>query len=197
MLSTIIRNMKTNESITGIILAGGKSSRMGSDKAMLTYNGKKLIEYSIGLMKLVCNTVIISASNANYLAFNLPMVSDNYSNIGPLAGLEASLRHSETRINLIAPCDNPFLNVEFLNTILNNSENYDAVIPISNDGKTEPLTGYYSREILPVIVQQIEKGDYKVQNLLKIIHTKYVLVTDKTLINNINTPNDLKSIVQK
>lgn len=183
--------MITKEGITGIILSGGKSSRMGSDKALLSYNGKKLIEYSIDLLKSLCDNVIISANNAHYHAFKLPVVPDNYSDIGPLSGLESCIRFSNTRINLVIPCDTPFLNAEFLNNILNNIENYDAVVPISKDGKVEPLTGYYSKEVLPVIVQQIEKGDYKIQNLLKNIHTKYLLIANNTLIHNINTPNDL------
>ncbi len=183
--------MIINENITGIILSGGKSTRMGSNKAMLSFNGKKMIEYGISAMKEVCRTVIIGANTQAYNAFNIPVVPDNYQNMGPLAGLEACLRHSQTRKNLITPCDTPFLNVEFLKTIISNIENYDAVVPILKDGKIEPLTGYYSKDILPIIVSQIENGDYKIQNLLKAINTKYIVVENVSVLKNINTPNDL------
>lgn len=186
--------MIKREDITGIVLAGGRSSRMGSDKAMIEFEGKKLIEYSLGIMREVAATTIISANNAQYADFGATVVSDNYKDIGPLAGLEACLRISGTRVCLFAPCDTPFLNVEFLNTILENITDYDAVVPISSNGKMEPLTGYYSREILPVVVQQIERGDFKVQNLLKKIRTNFLPFENHRILKNINTPDDLRNI---
>lgn len=189
--------MVAKEKITGIILAGGKSSRMGTDKAMLSFNGKKLIEYSIALMKEVSDNQLISANNDAYRAFEIPVVPDNFQGIGPLAGIEAGLRFSQNRINLFAPCDTPFLNAELLLKILSNIESYDAVVPVSKDGKIEPLTGFYSKEALPALTKQIDRGDFKIQNLLQIIHTKYILIDDIKLIKNINTPEDLKNIEQK
>ncbi len=186
--------MIKRENITGIVLAGGRSSRMGSDKAVIEFEGKKLIEYSLGVMREVAATTIISANNAQYSNFAETVISDNYKDIGPLAGLEACLRISNTRANLFAPCDTPFLNVEFLNTILKNIADYDAVVPISANGKMKPLTGYYSRNILAVIVQQIERGDFKVQNLLKKIRTNFLPLENHRILKNINTPDDLRNI---
>lgn len=186
--------MVGNKEITGIVLSGGKSSRMGQDKGMLSYNGIKLIEYSISTLKNICTNVVISANNLEYNIFGLPVISDNYYGIGPIAGLEACLRKSETRMNIIAPCDSPLLNIHLYNNILNNVANFDAVVPVLKDGKIEPLSGFYSKEILSVIVNQIEKADYKIINLLKLINTKYIEIDNDLLISNINTPEDLKNI---
>ncbi|MDZ7777978.1 MAG: molybdenum cofactor guanylyltransferase [Bacteroidales bacterium] len=115
-------------------------------------------------------------------------------NIGPLGGMEACLRFSGTIGNLFMPCDTPFLTVDFWEQLLSYAGTYDAVIPASDNGKTEPLTGYYSREILPKIIAQIEKGDYKVQNLLKKINTKYLPVENPALLKNINSPQDFGEV---
>jgi molybdopterin-guanine dinucleotide biosynthesis protein A len=186
--------MIKREDITGIVLSGGRSSRMGSDKAMIEFEGKKLIEHSLAVMRKVAATIIISANSEQYADFGEKVVSDNYNGIGPLAGLEACLRISNTRVNLLAPCDTPLLNVDFLNTILENIDDYDAVVPISANGKIEPLTGYYSRDILPIVVQQIERGDFKVQNLLKRIRTNFLPFENRRILKNINTPDDLRNI---
>jgi|AntRauTorcE11898_2_1112593.scaffolds.fasta_scaffold00494_2 molybdopterin-guanine dinucleotide biosynthesis protein A len=182
--------MRKQDDLTGIILAGGKNIRMGQDKAFMKLGRKRLIDYSLDLMQTVTGRVIISANKPGYDMFSVPVVQDNYLNIGPLGGMEACLRFSNTTGNLFMPCDTPFLTVDFWTLLLSNTGKYDAVIPISDNGKTEPLTGYYSREILPKIVAQIEKGDYKVQNLLKKINTKFLPLENPSLLKNINSPKD-------
>ena len=192
-LITTVKIKKMNR-ITGIILAGGQSSRMGTDKALISLNGKKLIEYSIAVMREICQHILISANNPVYRDFGYPVVSDNFPGIGPLAGLEACLRFSQTRINLIAPCDAPFLSADLFKNILSHNSLHDAVVPVQKNGNIEPLTAYYSKEIHPTLIRQINQGDYKMQNLLKLVNTKYIVLNDNNLLNNLNTPNDLAGI---
>lgn len=182
--------MIKREGITGIVLAGGQSRRMGSDKALLEFRGKKLIEFSLGVMREVAGTIIISANHDLFNYLGETVVADKHSGIGPLGGLEATLRTSGTRVNLLAPCDTPFLSAAFLRGILDYVEAYDAVVPISTDGKIEPLTAYYSKDILPVIERQIKQGDYKIQHLLQNIRTKYLLFDGSHILKNMNTPDD-------
>ena len=87
--------------ITGIVLAGGENRRMGVNKALISFHGKRLIEYSITLMQRICNEVIISANNLQYETFGLPVIVDNYQSLGPLGGIEASLAYSKTKHNLV------------------------------------------------------------------------------------------------
>ncbi|WP_423128218.1 molybdenum cofactor guanylyltransferase [Gaoshiqia sp. Z1-71] len=182
--------------ITGIILAGGKSSRMGTDKALISFNGKKLIEYSISVMREICQHILISANNPGYRDFGYPVVFDHFVEIGPLAGLEAGLRHSKSRINLVVPCDTPFLSAYLFKDILSHSPFHDAVVPVQKNGKIEPLTAYYSKKIQPALIRQINQGDYKMQNLLKLVNTKYIILNDNNLLNNLNTPGDLAALTQ-
>lgn len=184
----------SHSEITGIILAGGKSSRMGTDKAMLLHKGKSFLELTINSLKEVCHDILISANHEYYHDYGYPVVPDNFPGIGPLAGIEACLSFTKTRINIFAPCDTPFLNAALFKILIQHIENYDAVVPVSVDGKIEPLMAYYSKDILSKIRLQIENGDYKIQNLLRTIKTKYVSIPENKLFTNINTPDDLRSI---
>lgn len=193
--------MTIQENITGIILAGGNSRRMGSDKAMIPFKGMRLIEYSISILKKFTNNILISSNNGALAVAGFQLVTDNFTGIGPLAGLEACLRKSESRINIVVPCDTPFLSTSMLKNLLENTGKSDATIPVHKNGKIEPLVGYYSRDILPVIVNQIEKGDYKIQHLLKQINTNYILIEEDNIFRNLNSPADIElsqqSIQQK
>jgi molybdopterin-guanine dinucleotide biosynthesis protein A len=182
--------MASGNFITGIILSGGKSRRMGRDKGLIRFKGKLLIHYATDLMHELADEIIISTNNEDYKKLNYPTVSDNYKDVGPLGGIEAALRHSDNKINLLAPCDNPFLTKELFTLLLSKISGFDAAVPRNIDGKTEPLTACYSKDILPVIVHQIESGDYKVQNFLKKIRTIYVDTNYR--FENFNAPGDLK-----
>lgn len=193
-----IERMRTYEDkITGIIIAGGKSTRMGRDKALINFKGKKLIEYAIDLLKAFTNNVIISANENKYAGYGFPVVADNFPDLGPLSGLESALRQSETRNNIVVPCDTPFLNAGLYEDLLRYSVNYDAVVPVSKGGNTEPLIAFYSKEILPVIDRQIKNQDYKMQNLLKAINTKFLLVENSDILSNLNTVSDLNKSREK
>lgn len=180
--------------ITGIILAGGKSSRMGTDKAMLLYKGKSFLEHTINSLKEVSHEILISANQNSYHGFGYPLVPDNFSGIGPLAGIEACLSFSKTRVNIFIPCDTPFVNATLFKNLIQQIENFDAVVPVSSDGKIEPLMACYSKDILPQIRLQIEHGDYKIQNLLKTIKTNYITISENIVFTNVNTPLDLKNM---
>ncbi len=186
--------MEKEAHITGAIIAGGRSKRLGTDKALIYFKGKKLIEYAIELMQAFTNEIVISANKNKYTEYSFPVVPDNYPDLGPISGLEAVLKHSRTRKNMVVPCDTPFLSTELYETLINFSETYDAVVPRTANGKTEPLIAVYSKDILPVISQQIKKHDYKLQHLLKAINTKFVLIDNKHNLSNINTISDLNNI---
>ena len=184
--------MTTN--ITGIILAGGESSRMGVNKPLVSFHGKSLIEYSITLMKRICKEVIISASHPHYETFGLPVIRDNYPSIGPLGGIEASLAYSATKHNLVISCDTPFVCLNVYFEILRNLNGELAVVPRIKGHKPEPLTAYYSKEILPIIQRQIKNEKYKIQDLLKEANVKFVEFTQSGSFGNLNTFEDMEKV---
>ncbi len=107
------------EEVTGIILSGGKSSRLGEEKGLALFNGKPLIQYAIDILKPVCDKIIISANNQldEYAKFGFEIVEDQVKGIGPMAGLIAGLNKSVTRYNFVLSCDTPFVQWKTIDSI--------------------------------------------------------------------------------
>ena len=97
---------------TAIILAGGKSSRMGSDKGLVLLNGKPMISYIIEILKKMQIPIIIISNNENYKQFGLPVFADIIKEKGPLGGIYTGLKNSKTESNIIVSCDVPFYQIE-------------------------------------------------------------------------------------
>ena len=189
--------MFIKEKITGIILAGGKSSRMGGDKSRLIFRGKRLIEYPYDLMKNTCHQIVVSTNSSDLQLPDVTYIFDNYSNTGPLAGLEAALSQSDTSWNFVVPCDMPFVDKALFTALYQEKEGYDCVVPVDTDGKATPLIGFFKREILPIVRQQIQSGDHKMFNLLKKLHVKYHYTKNNKVLINFNSMNDLKPFLEK
>ncbi len=183
--------------LTGIVLAGGKSSRMGQEKGLLFFRGKPLIRYSLNLLKPFCNEIIISANAPAYPSFGYPVFSDEIAGIGPMGGLYTALRMSSHKGNIVVPCDTPFLNDAFLKFLLSALQGQSAVIPVHPDGKVEPLCGYYSKENVPLIEKAIKKGNYTLTDYLKnngafFLSMEGIPFYQPRLFANMNTPDDMK-----
>ena len=98
--------------VTGIILAGGKSSRIGRDKAQLEFGGMRLIARSISIIAPLCEDILISTNNPGLKYLGYPLVSDEHRGIGPMAGLHAALRYSQSEYHIVIPCDTPLVTVD-------------------------------------------------------------------------------------
>ena len=187
--------MVSTDQITGIILAGGKSSRMGQDKGLMEYQGQKLIEYSIDVLRPVCDELLISANQPGYEGFGIPVVADHYEDCGPVGGLHASLRASKHEWNLVVGCDTPFLNKKLLYLLLSNKEGYKAVIPNHSKGM-EPLAALYHRDMAAFFEQKIATGDLKLHRIVleqkvKLLDVSDLLTEFPRLFENFNSPEDL------
>ena len=183
--------------VTGIILAGGESRRMGHDKGLCEFNGKTLVEYAITLVSEFTDKIIISSNNiAEYQQFGYPVVADKYKNIGPIGGIYSAIQYSTTEKNIIVSCDSPFLDVKLFELLLSYSDKYQVVMPSHGNGLLEPLAAYYSQQILPKIEESIKENDYKLINifnkvLYKIVNVEHKDFFTKQLFSNFNTPDDL------
>ncbi len=189
--------MKYQE-VTGIILAGGASKRMGKDKGLCDFKGKPLVQHSINILEPICKTILISTNNnSGYKQFGFETVGDEFRNIGPIGGIYSSLKQSPNNDNLVISCDTPFLDGDLLKTVLSFRQSYDIVVPQYRNSYFEPLAAYYSREIIPVLLDSISKKDYKLINLFEKVRFRSVSIdADAENINrfkNINTPKDLKA----
>lgn len=184
--------------ISGFILAGGKSHRMGTDKALLVLQGKPLLEHMIGLIEPLCEKVFISGQNSDYISFGVGLIPDIYSDCGPIAGIFSALKYSVSDWNLVVSVDVPCVNDELFFFLISNIGEYDCIIPKHTSG-VEPLIGLYHRRALPIIEKMIATGDYRLTNLLPKLNTRYLdcddlIKTYPRLFMNINRMEDYQSI---
>jgi len=199
-----LRGRQTSEQINGItavILAGGVSSRMGSNKALLTVEGAPLIEKIYHTMAQLFREVILVTNTPEEYAF-LPcaMVADRYHGVGPLAGLHAGMKAGTGNWIFMTACDTPFLNPDVIRMICTFVGEYDAVVPLSPGGK-EPLQALYGRSCLAKVEQALEQGDWKLLNLLDHVRTRFVTLEELAAIPgaqlsfcNINTLEEYKRL---
>ena len=166
--------------VTGIILAGGKSTRMGTEKGLQELCGKPLINYAIDVLSGICSNFIISSSSDAYQPLGFKVVPDEFSGIGPMGGIYSALRQSDTQDNLVISCDLPFVSAELLKFILSNSQGYEVAVPWEGNMHYEPLCGFYNKSILDKINTFIKTGNYKLPDLFEVIRINK-LVIDKTL----------------
>ena len=132
--------------ITGIVLAGGKSSRMGTDKGMMMLNGKRFIDHIFNALVPVVDTVMIIANNDNYHRFNYPVYEDIIKDCGPMGGIYTGLVKSQTEKNIVVSCDIPFITTDTLSYIISRIDNSDIIIP-EHEGKLEPLCAIYKKNV--------------------------------------------------
>ena len=162
--------------ITGIILAGGRGRRLGEEKGLCTFNKKPLVEYAIEVLKPVCGNILISANNNldQYKKYGFPVVTDEIKDAGPLGGIMTCLKRSVTRHNLVLSCDTPFVETSIFIELLKQIKNYQVVAPSHETFLVEPLCAYYATNVLSEIESAIDKGEFKMMNLLKRVRFKSV-----------------------
>jgi molybdopterin-guanine dinucleotide biosynthesis protein A len=177
--------------ITGVIMAGGKSSRMGKDKGLLLFRGNPLVQYAIDLLKPFCSGLFISTANEAYAQFGIPLVKDDIPDCGPMGGIYSALKASNTNYIFVLACDMPFVSSITIQTLLNEVANCECVIPNVN-GKLEPLCAIYSKSMIPLLKEKLEKSELALYQLIADSNSKMVYFdTDLHVFNNCNTPNEL------
>ena len=179
--------------ITGVVLAGGQSSRMGKEKSVLLFKEQELIQYSLNALKPYCSTILISSNKEIHNSFSYTTISDFHHQIGPIAGIYSALKNSETDFVMVLPCDSPMVKPEFVKYLISQIKNDTKAIVPQYASHLEPLFAIYHKSVLGTIEEQINKEDYKLVNLLKKINAQLVEVQDCSCFVNINTPEDYKN----
>ncbi len=180
--------------LSGIIIAGGKSSRMGTDKTRMLFNDKTLLEHAIDLLKDFTDEIIVSINRE--INMDIHTIKDEIPGIGPIGGLYTTLKNIRNQAAIVIPVDTPLLSVDLIKYLIENySEHYQACI-FEVNGKTEALIGIYHQNILPEIEEQIRKKDYKLQNLLqKSVARKINADIFAANFININTKENLEKVL--
>lgn len=185
--------------ITAIILAGGKSSRMGSDKGLLCLNGTPMISHIIYVLEEMKLPIIIISNNIEYNQFGYPVYEDIIKEKGPAGGILTGLSNSTTETNLVISCDSPFISAELLNFLLKNHDTNTITFPKHND-KIHPLIGVYSKNCYTTFEKSIEQNNLKIREIIKSLHPQIINLEESLIPNisrnlsNINNPSELKKL---
>lgn len=186
--------MIDKKNITGIILSGGKSSRMGTDKGFLSLNGKLFTQYSIDALNPFVSETIIVSNNTDYDVFGLKRVEDFTENAGPLAGLYSGLIYSKTTYNLVLSCDIPLITSAILKKIINNIDAVSEIIQIESNGKTMPLIALYKTSCKEHFHKLLQNSERRLQFAVNLCKVKNIILDAESAIYtmNVNTPEELK-----
>lgn len=191
--------------LNGAVLAGGRSSRFGSNKALFAPDGETLINKAVDLLRPLVKEVVVSASHANagaYAFLGLDIVEDQHSDCGPLGGLEALLDRCSTRWLLILTCDMPCVDSDMLRTMIDhvkqsggsfeNRNLPQAIAWRRSDGSVSPFPLLIEKDALSVLRSRMNSGRRSMKGLLGALNTYYIIVPSDRLLSNINRPEDWK-----
>jgi len=185
--------------ITGIILAGGKSSRMQKNKAFLTVGNLQIIERIRKELREVCSDLmIVTNSPEEYVDLGIKTVVDIIPRQGPLSGVHAGLVNSKHNYNLVVACDMPFISKQLAKYIIERASGYDAIVPRIN-GLPQPLFAVYSKACIGPIEQCLNSETRKMTAFYHQINICWIdemfireleLGNPNTIFLNVNTPQD-------
>jgi len=188
------------KSVTGIVLAGGLSRRMGTDKSMISLNGRPMIEHAIEAIKPLCGQVVISSNQCTYDFTGCEVWEDELPERAPIIGIYSCLKRSQTEVNILLSCDMPLMSTQMLQYLLEKSANSDITVPVHGDHFIEPLCGIYKKSSLCILKEYIDKGNYRLNECIRSASAQLVKVDEKLpfysvdLFSNINTPEDYHKI---
>jgi molybdopterin-guanine dinucleotide biosynthesis protein A len=193
------QQVKNATGVTAFILAGGKSSRMGSDKAFLHLGDETLLAHALKLAGAVTEEVKIVGDATKFSPFGR-VVEDVYRNRGPLGGIHAALSASSIDLNLMLAVDLPFVDADFLQYLLSRARESTAIVTLPRAaGGLQPLCAVYRRPFAEIAEEALRNGRNKIDSLFAKAGT--CVIEDDELVragfssemfHNLNTPDDLK-----
>lgn len=185
--------------ISVFVLAGGRSTRMGTDKALLRLEGKTLLERALANAHQMSHVVKLVGARERYAEFGVPVVEDEFQQCGPLGGIHAALGASESPLNVVLSVDTPFVSADFLLYLVQRAQaKADALVTVPDaGGGVQGTCAVYRRPFRAVAEQQLKRGRYKVTDALALVSVEYVEESemravgfDPAMFANLNTPEE-------
>lgn len=187
---------------TAIILAGGKSTRMGNteNKALLQITGTHLIEKITRTLEphfkeIIISTTTETASKYTFLPYRTAV--DEEPDQGPLMGILTGLRASNRPVNFVMACDIPEIDLPFIQTMTAFTTQFDIVVPVTGKDKYEPLFAFYHRRVIPKIRELLNRRVRKAIELFTLCRVKYIPLGKNDWFYNLNTITDYERYVKK
>lgn len=189
-----------NKNISVGILAGGKSSRMGRNKALIEINNVRIIDSLIGEFSSFAEVIVSAGEKGIYEDTGATVVYDENKDMGPMEGIRRVLASSKSEYVFICAADMPFMKKEIVQYIAGYiSSDHDCYVIRSAD-RIEPLCAIYKRSLIPVIEELMAKGRLRLREILDSVNTKYIMLDntcfDRKCVRNINTKEELAELMK-
>ncbi len=190
-------------SVTGYVLAGGTSRRMGCSKAHLLLGRETMLERQIRLLHSVCRSVAVLGPPTRFPGLEVPVFDDEFTGRGPLAGLYTGLVRTRTEYNLFLGCDLPFMEARFLQYVCRRAfgSQADVTVPESREHGFHPLCGVYRRRALWAVRASLAAGENKVSRFFSRVRCEVLATRQITragfalrIFDNMNTPQDYERV---
>jgi molybdopterin-guanine dinucleotide biosynthesis protein A len=185
------------DDVTGVILAGGRSSRMGRDKATLEFSGTSLFENIAGVFGELFVNTLIAGDRPDLARPGLRAFADEFPG-SALGGLYTGLKHADTPYVFVSACDMPFVDAPLIRSLADRRHDYDVVLPRTRSG-LEPLFACYGKRCLEIMRRQLESGNFRILDIYPQLEVR--IVTEDELpanwqraLTNINTPQDFSNL---
>lgn len=192
------RPMGSAPDVAVFILAGGKSTRMGADKAFVTLDGRTLLAWALKLARSVTSNVRIVGEAAKFRSF-APVIEDVFAGCGPLGGIHAALCASSAPLNLVLAVDVPFVAPALLKFLIAEAMRSEAIVTVPRvAGGFQPLCAMYRREFADLAEKALQSGRYKIDALFEANQTHVITENElhargfsAEMFRNLNTPEEL------
>ncbi len=189
---------------SAIILAGGKSSRMGRPKALLLFDGEPLITHIVRTLKtLFADIVVVAAPGQELPSLPVTLVRDEVAYQGPVGGIYYGLKKASGKSGFVISCDAPFLNQSLISYLTSQISNYDVVVPYWQE-RFQPLHAVYCRSVVPLLREQLERGELRPIFLYEKVRTCKVSEDEIRRFDpeglsflNMNTPEDYQAALAR
>lgn len=185
--------------ISGVVLAGGKSSRFGQDKGLYMLDGKPMVMHAMQILQPVCGELMISSAREEaYRHPGVDIIADIYHDCGPLGGIHSALTHMQGEYLAVIGCDTPLVPAELYGFMLKHMGTHQVVIP-THGGHRESMCAIYNRRCLPLIEDAIRRRKYKIMDAIAPANVLFLDVQHapfyhNRIFHNINYPDDIHGV---
>jgi len=197
-------NKRPTDDRSAIILAGGRSSRMGQAKALLPFAGEPLIAHIVrSLKELFADVVVVVAPDQEIPALPVTLVRDEVAYQGPVSGIYHGLKAAKSDVSFVGSCDVPFLNRTLISYLCSQIRDHDVVVPYW-EGRYQPLFAIYKKSVMPYLHAQLQRGELRPIFLFDKVRTRKIdeeeirrFDPDGLSFLNMNTPEDYEAALQR
>jgi molybdopterin-guanine dinucleotide biosynthesis protein A len=183
---------------SAVIMAGGKSTRMGQDKSLLQVSGRTLLEHIHLQLDGNFNDVLVSVGEKDKprpSKGDYRIVVDEKPGEGPLMGILSSLEQSEREINFVLACDIPDIPLFFVRRMVSMADDSDCVIPINENGRLETLFGVYKKSMINPIKEALARGERRIRDVFDKVKVNYIKLDKSVNLKNLNTMSEYQAYI--